>query len=166
MAQGLGANGREGLVLEMEHRRKSGRGVREWYFLPSPKAIVGTGAEGEGMGAGRKREVVVLLEDHPGYQGPEKGREKKVSVLPLSRVMSGVLIKLTTYFRETRHKKAQLLSLDYQTDRGRTGRVLSCRTSMRRREAEREGGFCMTWGVRMTLTRRRMRYEYSLYIPR
>jgi elongator complex protein 5 len=24
----------EGIVLEMEHRRKSGRGVVEWYVLP------------------------------------------------------------------------------------------------------------------------------------
>jgi elongator complex protein 5 len=32
--QSLGANGTDGTVLEMEHRRKSGRGVREWYFLP------------------------------------------------------------------------------------------------------------------------------------
>jgi len=45
-----------GVVLELEHRRKSGRGVLEWYFLPSspsqatPQIV---------------RETVILLDDHP-----------------------------------------------------------------------------------------------------
>lgn len=45
----------KGVVLELEHRRKSGRGVLEWYFLPSgssqltPKTF---------------RETVILLDDH------------------------------------------------------------------------------------------------------
>ena len=30
---GLGANAPGGFVLEMEHRRKSGRGVGEWFFV-------------------------------------------------------------------------------------------------------------------------------------
>jgi len=58
--QGKGANGREGLVLEMEHRRKSGRGVREWYFLPSHLTTNRTTAA----------ETVTLLEDHSGYRLP------------------------------------------------------------------------------------------------
>ncbi|KAK1813352.1 hypothetical protein LTR12_012276 [Friedmanniomyces endolithicus] len=73
--QGLGANGREGVVLEMEHRRKSGRGVREWYFLsPHPPArrslaigvLVGGGKGLDGRGD------VGLLEDHPLYRSPER----------------------------------------------------------------------------------------------
>lgn len=45
-----------GVVLELEHRRKSGRGILDWYFLPS--------------GASRAtaqtfRETVILLDDHP-----------------------------------------------------------------------------------------------------
>lgn len=55
--QGLGANGSEGVVLEMEHRRKSGRGIREWYFLP----LTRDARESRG------KEFVMLLEDHPLY---------------------------------------------------------------------------------------------------
>lgn len=61
--QSLGANGTEGIVLEMEHRRKSGRGVLEWYFLPLKIAAVTQT---------KTREVVILLEDHPQYRTPEE----------------------------------------------------------------------------------------------
>lgn len=37
----------------MEHRRRSGRGVREWYYLPTPVT---------------KSAPVALLEDHPLYR--------------------------------------------------------------------------------------------------
>ncbi|PGH17263.1 hypothetical protein AJ80_04905 [Polytolypa hystricis UAMH7299] len=55
------SRGNEGVVLEMEHRRKSGRGVVEWYFLPpaasySPQHV---------------KEVVTLLDDHPLYRHRE-----------------------------------------------------------------------------------------------
>lgn len=47
------------MVLELEHRRKSGRGVLEWYFLPNgPKASPNAGPQAF-------REVVTLLDDHP-----------------------------------------------------------------------------------------------------
>ena len=52
MIVGLGANDPRGVVLEMEYRRKSGRGVEEWFFLP-PVA---------------SKEKVVLLDDHPLYR--------------------------------------------------------------------------------------------------
>lgn len=52
-----------GIVLQLEHRRKSGRGVLEWYFLPekvpakvSPSAF---------------KEVVSLLDDHPLFRKVE-----------------------------------------------------------------------------------------------
>ena len=45
---GLGANDKRGCVVEMEYRRKSGRGIEEWFFLPE----LG-GGEGE----------IMLLED-------------------------------------------------------------------------------------------------------
>ncbi|KAJ5669333.1 hypothetical protein N7462_010403 [Penicillium macrosclerotiorum] len=50
----------EGIVLELEHRRKSGRGVLEWYLLPpasrySPQHV---------------KEVVTLLDDNPLYNPP------------------------------------------------------------------------------------------------
>jgi len=45
-----------GVVLELEHRRKSGRGVLEWYFLPSSP----------GRATPQMfRETVILLDDHP-----------------------------------------------------------------------------------------------------
>ncbi|KAK5676730.1 hypothetical protein LTS10_010493 [Elasticomyces elasticus] len=59
--QGSGANDKIGIVLEMEHRRKSGRGVKESYFLPST--------------ASRTMNVqseVTLLEDHPLYRAPDQ----------------------------------------------------------------------------------------------
>jgi elongator complex protein 5 len=50
----------------MEHRRKSGRGVREWYFLPlrAPAASA--------VASIRPKEIAILLEDHPEYKSPEE----------------------------------------------------------------------------------------------
>jgi elongator complex protein 5 len=48
----------KGLVIELEHRRKSGRGVVEWFFLPSPLPKQATPSE-------KFREHVTLLDDHP-----------------------------------------------------------------------------------------------------
>jgi elongator complex protein 5 len=45
-----------GVVLELEHRRKSGRGVLEWYILPSGSSWVTPKTF---------RETVILLDDHP-----------------------------------------------------------------------------------------------------
>jgi elongator complex protein 5 len=47
-----------GIVIELEHRRKSGRGVVEWFFLPSQLPKQATAAE-------KFREYVTLLDDHP-----------------------------------------------------------------------------------------------------
>ncbi|KAK2751813.1 hypothetical protein FQN55_009256 [Onygenales sp. PD_40] len=51
-----------GLVIEMEHRRKSGRGVVEWYHLPPPSKIP----------AHQIKEVAILLDDHPLYRRREE----------------------------------------------------------------------------------------------
>lgn len=55
-----GTGAAEGIVLELEHRRKSGRGVLEWYLLPpasrySPQQV---------------KEVVTLLDDNVLYNPP------------------------------------------------------------------------------------------------
>jgi elongator complex protein 5 len=70
--QGKGANGhlerdpeKAGFVMEVEHRRKSGRGVREWYFVPT-SSTTASSAKTPTMGA--VREKVVLLEDLPAYK--------------------------------------------------------------------------------------------------
>lgn len=52
----------EGIVLEMEHRRKSGRGVLEWYILPPASRYPPNQA----------KEIVTLLDDHPLYRPPEE----------------------------------------------------------------------------------------------
>ena len=71
--QGLGSNEPRGVVLEMEYRRKSGRGVREWFFLPSITSTSTTPST-----AARTKEIAILLEDHPLYRhvlanGTEEG---------------------------------------------------------------------------------------------
>lgn len=50
--------GTNGLVIELEHRRKSGRGVIEWFFLPSQLSRQCSASE-------KFREHVTLLDDHP-----------------------------------------------------------------------------------------------------
>ena len=52
----------EGIVLEMEHRRKSGRGVLEWYILPPASHCPPQ----------QTKEIVTLLDDHPLYRPPEE----------------------------------------------------------------------------------------------
>lgn len=70
-------NDRSGLVLEMEFRRKSGRGVREWYFLPhsskkSSQAAPDQRREGRTSASiARGNEIITLLVDHPLYRRPD-----------------------------------------------------------------------------------------------
>ncbi|KAF6223207.1 hypothetical protein HO133_000049 [Letharia lupina] len=67
---GVGANDKRACVVEMEHRRKSGRGVEEWFFLPE---VNGSGG-------------VVLLEDQELYrrsddrEGRSDGVEARVEL--------------------------------------------------------------------------------------
>ncbi|KAJ9642033.1 hypothetical protein H2199_005248 [Coniosporium tulheliwenetii] len=66
---GLGRNDPRGVVLEMEHRRKSGRGVREWFFLPHGSA----GSSMSGTALSKKEAAVVLLEDSPLFRRALEG---------------------------------------------------------------------------------------------
>jgi len=50
-----------GMVLELEHRRKSGRGVHELYFLPIT-------TEAQALSPQAFKETVILLDDHPLYR--------------------------------------------------------------------------------------------------
>ncbi|KAH0536112.1 hypothetical protein FGG08_006978, partial [Glutinoglossum americanum] len=59
---GLGSNDKRGVVVEMEHRRRSGRGVGEWYFLPSDEHPLPAH-----LLPGGKQEKAILLVDHPLY---------------------------------------------------------------------------------------------------
>ena len=58
-----------GIVLELEHRRKSGRGVHEWYFLPDSPARQPASVTPQALG-----ETIVLLDDHPLFR-KVKGEE-------------------------------------------------------------------------------------------
>lgn len=51
-----------GIVIELEHRRKSGRGVHEMYFLPASRS------KQSAVTAQAFKETVVLLDDHPNFQ--------------------------------------------------------------------------------------------------
>ncbi|KAK7514957.1 Elongator complex protein 5 [Phyllosticta citriasiana] len=53
---------RRGVVLEMEYRRKSGRGVHEWFFLPEPPQ--GGAVTGKELKTAQTAQVL-LLDDHP-----------------------------------------------------------------------------------------------------
>lgn len=65
----MGANDPRALVVEMEHRRKSGRGVKEWFFVPlreelaapTPDASAGV----RNQPCDRQVSKIILLEDHP-----------------------------------------------------------------------------------------------------
>lgn len=66
VVQGLGANDSRGTVVECETRRKSGRGVEVWFVLP-PVARRGIDKAAQSQQQ-RRREDIVLLEDHPLYR--------------------------------------------------------------------------------------------------
>lgn len=65
---GMCANEPKAIVLEMEYRRKSGRGVKEWFYLP---LIIGN-SDSETVAGKRNTHSstggkIILLEDHPLY---------------------------------------------------------------------------------------------------
>lgn len=55
-----GTDSAEGVVLELEHRRRSGRGVLEWYLLPPASRILPQ----------QVKEIVTLLDDNVLYNPP------------------------------------------------------------------------------------------------
>lgn len=79
VVQALGANGPNGFVLEMQHRRKSGRGVTEWYYFER-----GDQRQVAKDAPIRSREAITLLEDHPQYRSREgehgEGKEAEAEV--------------------------------------------------------------------------------------
>ena len=60
---GMGGNDPRGLVFSLEHRRKSGRGIREWFVLHDvSRTAIKSRYDRLALG------TVTLLEDHPLYQ--------------------------------------------------------------------------------------------------
>lgn len=70
---GLGSNSPDSVVLEMEYRRKSGRGVVEWFYLPLADKEVPV----EKNGNGKDKDQVTLLEDHPRWRLSEQVRQQE-----------------------------------------------------------------------------------------
>jgi elongator complex protein 5 len=77
--QGQGSNDPRGIVVELEYRRKSGRGVGEWFYLPSLSTnSASTSAATTSPPPSRKTATlpgrdpsgIILLEDHPLYARP------------------------------------------------------------------------------------------------
>ncbi|KAL8725766.1 MAG: hypothetical protein Q9166_007166 [cf. Caloplaca sp. 2 TL-2023] len=65
---GMGANAfsaGQGIVLEMEHRRKSGRAVHETFFLPSSASISQTAPASATSSSHDRFKNIILLDDHP-----------------------------------------------------------------------------------------------------
>ncbi|KAL6719720.1 hypothetical protein ACLMJK_001641 [Lecanora helva] len=105
---GLGANDPRGLVLEMNHRRKSGRGIEEWFFLP-PVA---------------SKEKVMLLSDHPLYRQAENGGGERRSVADeVATEMSTFNLGITEKQRRDR-EGVVLPYFDAQSGGGEGGRIL------------------------------------------
>jgi len=66
---GMGSNYTEGTVIEMEHRRKSGRTVKEWFFIYYTSQT--SNIKSSGVIAGSKAaDKIIILEDHPLYPRP------------------------------------------------------------------------------------------------
>lgn len=66
-----------GIVIELEHRRKSGRGVVEWFFLPLLPTRHSTLGE-------KSHDHVTLLDDHPLFRKEldmPKGSEDELSTV-------------------------------------------------------------------------------------
>ncbi|MCJ1465059.1 hypothetical protein MMC07_003675 [Pseudocyphellaria aurata] len=66
---GMGANDTTALVVEMEHRRKSGRGMREWFFVPlrddHATLTPNVSLVAKNPPPGGQAAKIILLEDHP-----------------------------------------------------------------------------------------------------
>lgn len=60
----LGANERRGLVVEMEYRRKSGRGVTEWFVMPTRRML----SKASGGLDQKEQKGIILLEEYPPYR--------------------------------------------------------------------------------------------------
>lgn len=104
-----------GIVLELEHRRKSGRGVHEWYFLPSTAAVKLPASTPQPF-----KETVTLLDDHPLYR---KGSNER----PAGDELAGLTFELGLTERQRLERDGVVLPyFDAQKDggAGEGGRIL------------------------------------------
>jgi elongator complex protein 5 len=110
---GLGSNSIDGTVVEMEHRRKSGRVVREWFYVSHTPAAQGQprGPRTGVVGA----ENVILLDDHARW--PKAAVETREES---DGVVSSFRMELNE--KEKREREGVLLPyFDAQTEEGGMG---------------------------------------------
>ncbi len=118
LVQGLGANGMEGLVLEMEHRRKSGRGVREWYFMPLEERPTPANT----TVSVKAKEAITLLEDHPLYRQSAGGTAASEAE---SEAQAEATFELGLTDKQRRDREGVVLPYtDAQKGGGEGGRIL------------------------------------------
>ena len=84
-----------GIVIELEHRRKSGRGVHETYFLPTSTGAMSPTAQAS-------KESVILLDDHPSYR-------KGPSDLPVDDELVGLTFELGLTDRQKQERQGVVL---------------------------------------------------------
>lgn len=104
-----------GIVLELEHRRKSGRGVLEWYFLPTAaKPPQQSGGAPQAF-----RETVMLLDDHPLFRKPQEDENSE-------QELSGMTFELSLTDRQKLEREGVVLPyFDAQkAGGGEGGRIL------------------------------------------
>jgi elongator complex protein 5 len=66
---GMGSNDQRGVVLEMNHRRKSGRSIQDWFFLYNQAEASKSKTIKAGVTAADAS--IILLQDHPDYPATE-----------------------------------------------------------------------------------------------
>ncbi|KAF2156239.1 hypothetical protein K461DRAFT_310740 [Myriangium duriaei CBS 260.36] len=118
---GEGAQGQEGLVMELEFRRKSGRGVKEWYYLPRDGIEISglsqrTSSASKAMGGER----IILLEDHPKWRVAKTEIHNNVD-----EMAEGVTFNLGLTERQRQDREGVVLPyFDAQNGGGEGGRIL------------------------------------------
>ena len=118
-----------GVVVEMEHRRKSGRGVREWFFLPvasraSIKSAESTATANANAIANvnvnpgaAPRETIRLLDDHPLFRKDADGLAGRDA-----DELSGLTFDLSLTERQRREREGVVLPyFDAQKEGGGGG---------------------------------------------
>lgn len=102
----------KGLILELEHRRKSGRGVKEWYFLPSNiSKHTNTTRDGQTF-----KETVTLLDDHALFR-----RSSEDSVMS-EQELAGMTFELGLTDRQRQEREGVVLPyFDAQKEGGYGG---------------------------------------------
>ena len=113
MGRGANGAGREGMVVEMEHRRRSGRAVYEMFWLPPPTSSSTTTSSGR----------IMLLDEHPLFTPP---LPSKSSDLPDEDGDGGSTFNLGLTERQRQAREGVVLPFfDAQRgDKGEGGRIL------------------------------------------